>query len=102
MYILDLNALNDKYQRKNSDTNFLSYNVASWVDFRDIFARIGHIDMVFANAGVSEETDYFQDTYGKEGLLLEPRYRVIDYNYRAVLNVVKLSLSAIRKQQTWG
>ena len=102
MYILDLNVPKDDIQGKNSDINFLPCNVASWSELRGIFARVGHIDMVFANAGVSEETDYFQDTYDKEGHLVEPRYQVIDVNYRAVLNVVKLSLSAMRKQKTGG
>ena len=102
MYILDLNAPKDNIHSEKSDINFLPCNVASWSELRGIFARVGHIDMVFANAGVSEETDYFQDTYDNEGLLLEPRYRVIDVNYRAVLNVVKLSLSAMRKQKTGG
>ena len=58
--------------------------------------------MAFANAGVSEETDYFQDTHDKDGLLQESRYGVIDVNYRAVLNVIKLSLSAMRRQGTGG
>ena len=102
MYILDLNAPKDNVQSEDSDISFLPCNVASWSELRGIFARVGHVDMVFANAGVSEETNYFQDTYSKEGLLLEPRYGVIDVNYRAVLNVVKLSLSAMRKQKTGG
>lgn len=102
MYILDLNPPKDNIQSENPDITFLPCDVATWSELRAIFARVGHIDMVFANAGVSEETDYFQDTYDKEGLLLEPRYGVLGVNYRAVLNVVKLSLSAMRKQKTGG
>ncbi|MCJ1249458.1 Short-chain dehydrogenase/reductase prx4 [Trapelia coarctata] len=58
--------------------------------------------MVFANAGVSEEMDYFEDTFDESGQLQEPRYAVVEVNLRAVLNVIKLSLRAMRKQTTGG
>lgn len=101
MHILDLNPPNGEIQ-SSSGIEFSHCNVVSWSELRSIFERVGHVDMVFANAGVSEETDYFRDTHDQDGLLLEPRYGVIDVNYRAVLNVIKLSLSAMRKQGTGG
>lgn len=102
MHILDLNPPNEDIQSDSPGIEFSRCNVVSWGELRSIFERIGHVDMVFANAGVSEETDYFRDTHDKDGFLLEPRYGVIDVNYRAVLNVIKLSLSAMRKQGTGG
>lgn len=57
-----------------------------------------HIDIAVANAGVSQECDYFEDTFDSKGDVEEPRYAVVEVNYRAVLNFVKLSLSTFRKQ----
>lgn len=58
--------------------------------------------MVFANAGVSEETNYFADTFDSEGALEEPTYSVLGVNLRAVLNVVKLAWSRMRKDKVAG
>ena len=102
VHILDLNAPSKETPIESLGIEFIRCNVASWTHLQAVFTLIGHVDLVFANAGVSEETDYFRDTYDKEGLLEEPRYAVIDVNYRAVLNVVKLSLSAMRKQGAGG
>jgi NAD(P)-dependent dehydrogenase (short-subunit alcohol dehydrogenase family) len=60
------------------------------------------VDIAIANAGVSEEANYFKDTFDDDSNLIEPKYRVIDVNYRAVLNFVKLSLSFLRRQGTVG
>lgn len=59
--------------------------------------------LAFANAGISEHTDYFQDELGDDGLLAEPKYNeLLDVNLRAVINFVKLSASAMRRQGTGG
>lgn len=77
-------------------------NVADWTSLLQAFNEIGHVDIAIANAGVSEECDYFQDTYDTHGQLQEPKYRVIDVNYRAVLNFTKLALHAFRQQGPGG
>ena len=77
-------------------------NVASWKELSEAFSRIGHIDIAISNAGVSEECDYFVDTFDAEGHLEEPRYNVLEVNLRAVLNFVKLSLSAFKRQGPGG
>ena len=51
---------------------------------------MGKVDICVANAGVSEECDYFADTFDATGKLEEPGYRVIEVNYRAVVNFVKV------------
>ncbi|KAF9634861.1 Short-chain dehydrogenase/reductase SDR [Lasiodiplodia theobromae] len=81
---------------------FRHCDVADWGSLRQAFADIGHVDICVANAGVSQEADYFADTFGSDGLLEEPRYGVIDVNLRAVLNLVKLSISAFRAQGQRG
>lgn len=71
--------------------------MTKWAELRQAFDRIGKVDIAVANAGVSEETDYFKDTFDDAGRLLEPEYQVLDVNYRAVLSFIKLSLSKMRK-----
>ena len=69
---------------------------------RAIFQEVGHIDYAFANAGVSEETNYFADQFDSDGLLVEPAYAVLDVNLRGVYNVVKLAWSQMRADKTHG
>jgi Short-chain dehydrogenases of various substrate specificities len=71
--------------------------VTSWPALRAVFDEIPQVDIAIANAGVSEVCDYFVDTWDAEGKLEEPGYAVVEVNYRAVLNFVKLSLSAFRR-----
>ena len=99
MHILDLNP---PVEETPAGIEFTACNVTLWSELCAIFERIGHIDMVFANAGVSEEVDYFEDKFDENGQLQEPRYAVVEVNVRAVLNIVKLSLRAMRKQATGG
>ncbi|KAB2573547.1 Short-chain dehydrogenase/reductase SDR [Lasiodiplodia theobromae] len=77
-------------------------DVADWASLREAFTDIGHVDMAVANAGVSQDGDLFADVLDDGGQLAEPRYGVIDVNLRAVLNFVKLSVSAFRRQQKPG
>ncbi|KAK0618495.1 short chain dehydrogenase reductase [Bombardia bombarda] len=74
-------------------------DTTNWAALQAIFKSIGHIDIAVANAGVSQEADYFADSFDDNGDLVEPKYRVIDVNYRAVLNFSKLALSRFAKQQ---
>lgn len=102
VHILDLNPPDEERQRRPIGIEFTACNVASWDALSVAFERIGHLDLAFANAGVSEEADYFQDTFDESGRLQEPGYSVLDVNFRAVLNFVKLSWSKMRKQGTGG
>jgi len=99
VHILDLNP---PVEEIPSGIEFTGCSVTSWSELCVIFERIGHVDMVFANAGVSEEVDYFEDTFDENGQLQEPRYAVMEVNLRAVINVIKLSLRAMRKKATGG
>lgn len=81
---------------------FRRCDVTSWDELRDVFERVPSFEYVFANAGVSEERDYFADTVDDGGRLLEPSYAVLDTNVRAVLNTVKLGWSLMRKRRIAG
>lgn len=99
MHILDLNPPGEGTP---SGIDFIACSVTSWDELRGHFERIGRVDMVFANAGVSEERNYFEDTFDENGRLQEPRYAVLDVNLRAVLNTIKLGVRAMRKQASGG
>ncbi|KAK7178809.1 cytochrome P450 [Paraphaeosphaeria sporulosa] len=101
VHILDINAP-DEHACKPRFFNFISCDIASWQDLKSAFSRIGHVDLVFANAGVSEVTNYFHDTLDSNGDLVEPDMRLFDVNFRAVLNVVKLAWRAMKQQGTPG
>lgn len=83
---------------------FVSCDVTVWSQLRSCFLDIGHIDMVFANAGTVEKGRFLHESsdLGDDGLPLEPNHRILDVNYRAVLNVVKLSWSVMRRQESPG
>ncbi|KAH8807829.1 short chain dehydrogenase reductase [Xylogone sp. PMI_703] len=68
----------------------------------DAFAYAGDIDIAISNAGVSEEGDYFADTFDDAGNLLEPAYSVVEVNFRAVVSFTKLALSHFRKRKSQG
>ncbi|PVH90809.1 short chain dehydrogenase reductase [Periconia macrospinosa] len=77
-------------------------DVTSWSSLLAKFNEIGHIDIAVANAGVSQGFDLSADTFSESGELLEPDYKVIDVNFRSVINFVKLALSTFRKQGKGG
>ncbi|KAM4067578.1 cytochrome p450 [Hirsutella rhossiliensis] len=81
---------------------FHKCNVVDWKELRSVFEKVGGVDIVVANAGISEEADFFSDVYDSEGNLQEPAYEVIDVNLKAVLNVTKLALNKFAKQKPGG
>ncbi|KAI0407188.1 hypothetical protein F4802DRAFT_554459 [Xylaria palmicola] len=85
---------------------FIPCNVGKWVElraaFKSIVSEAGRIDIAIANAGVSEEYDYFEDRIDESGELAEPGFGVVDVNFRGVVNFVKLAVSQMRKQRRAG
>ncbi|TQN65039.1 Short-chain dehydrogenase/reductase ATR7, partial [Colletotrichum shisoi] len=81
---------------------FHECDITSWKQLSSVFSRIPHVDVAVANAGVSEEVDYFADIVYEAGELVEPEYSVLDVNVRATLNFIKLALSKFGKQGPGG
>ncbi|KAE8378308.1 short chain dehydrogenase reductase [Aspergillus bertholletiae] len=79
--------------------NFRKCDITNWSSLRDIFLSFEHIDIVVANAGVSQDPDYFTDILDENGLLKEPAHRAVDVNFRSVLNLTKLALRQFQKQK---
>lgn len=92
--ILDLNPPDEGLPER---TEYRHCNVAHWTEQRAGFAHFSRVDVVVANAGVSQEGDYLADTLDADGELQEPGYAVIDVNTRAVFNSVKLAVSIMRR-----
>lgn len=78
--------------------HFQECDIADWKAIRDVFLSLDHIDIAVANAGVSQDPDYFTDELDDDGQLLEPGHRVIDVNFRSVVNFTKLALRQFKKQ----
>lgn len=93
-YILDVNPPDEALP---SNTEFIKCNITSWGELCSAFERVKRVDIAVANAGVSEDGDYFEDTFDNAGKLLEPRYDVVKVNYQSVLNFVKLSVRSMRE-----
>lgn len=96
---LDLNPPEKESQApKNGTIEYRRCDVSSWEQLTAAFQYAGNIDIAVANAGICEETNYFEDTFDDvTGNLIEPKYRVLDINIRAVCNFTKLALSHFRK-----
>lgn len=98
-FILDLAGPDDGIP---SGATFIQCDVTSWADLQSAYKQVKHVDIAIANAGISEEHDYLDDKFEGSGELLEPQYRIIDVNFRGVLNSVKLALSYMRRQGNGG
>ncbi|KAL9591681.1 MAG: hypothetical protein Q9179_007476 [Wetmoreana sp. 5 TL-2023] len=102
VHILDIAPLEDPDAISNPDLIFHQCDVTAWVELRNAFQRVGRIDMVFANAGVGETTNYFTDQFDDNGNLQEPPSTLIDVNLRGMLYVIKLAWFYMKKQKCGG
>ncbi|KAK5371270.1 hypothetical protein LTS13_006647 [Exophiala xenobiotica] len=70
------------------NVDFLKTNVLVWKELLALFsftqAKYGRVDLVFANAGVPETQNAFEDVYDENGDLVEPTMTVIDVNLKSV------------------
>ncbi|CAG8952970.1 hypothetical protein HYFRA_00003160 [Hymenoscyphus fraxineus] len=90
---------NEALRVPSGSLQFHECDVTNWKSLRDTFLSFHHIDIAVANAGVSQDVDYFTDVLDSEGQLEEPSHRVVDVNFRSVLNFTKLALRQFQKQK---
>lgn len=113
MHAIDLNApdadTTDEardWEEWGPDFHFHRTDVRDWPALRAVFAAVGRVDLVFANAGEV-------DAYGLENLLQdvgvaaddklrEANFDAIDLNVRAVVNTVRLGHHAMKKHGVHG
>jgi len=60
------------------------------------------VDLVFANAGIGETTNYFTDNLDSHGNLQEPSSTLMDVNLRGMLYTIKLAWFAMKQQKSGG
>ncbi|KAG6356498.1 hypothetical protein INS49_015886 [Diaporthe citri] len=90
----------------SQDFEFVQANVTDWKALCNLFkkavSRFGHIDHVFANAGIAHQMDLLSDEFDEDGELKRPNHIVLDVNLAAVVDTVKLGLHYIRKNPSGG
>ena len=62
----------------------------------------GHIDHVFANAGIGNRADYLADEFDENGMLKEPTSLTYDINLKGVVNTSYLGIHHMRHQDPPG
>ena len=102
VHILDICPLEKEDVISHPALVFHSCDVTSWVQQRSAFKSAGHVDMVFANAGLSEKANYFTDVLDSNGDLQEPPSTLLDVNLTGVLYTVKLAWYAMKQQNPRG
>ncbi|KAK1145137.1 hypothetical protein N8T08_004570 [Aspergillus melleus] len=101
VYILDRNPPQAELAVKRN-ISYCACDITQWSSVLAAYRSISRVDILVANAGVSEEADYFHDSFDELGELVEPRYGALDVNLRGTLNVIKVALSMMRRSQTAG
>lgn len=86
---------------------FLETDVLSWSSLLALFQKAvelhGHVDHVFANAGIGDRTDYLASVLDREtGELLEPSALTLDINLKAVINTAYIGMHHMRQHGTAG
>ncbi|WPG98927.1 putative oxidoreductase ykvo [Acrodontium crateriforme] len=83
-------------QLSHPNHTFLRTNVSNWDDLKALFAlavqKHGHIDHVFANAGIGPKADYLNASYDIHGELLEPERGVYEVMVRGMVNTSYLGV----------
>jgi NAD(P)-dependent dehydrogenase (short-subunit alcohol dehydrogenase family) len=80
---------------------FCPANIANWEDMRSLFRearnRFGQVDIVIANAGLMESTNFFDFEEDEKGELIESKdsQRVLDVNLKGTLNSELLAYDLI-------
>lgn len=111
VHVIDLENPNE--EKSTTATNWQEWSnfhvhmadVRDWEPLQTIFNKIGHVDYVFANAGVTE-SDGLLNFLGKDtrsdGKILEPMYGGLDVNIRGVFNTVKLAYHSMKDNHVAG
>jgi NAD(P)-dependent dehydrogenase (short-subunit alcohol dehydrogenase family) len=85
---------------------YVQTNVASWADLTGLFRKAkehhGHIDHVFANAGIGPRANYLELETDENGDLKEPATDVLDINLKSVINTASLGIHYIKQQPEGG
>ncbi|KAI2470756.1 NAD(P)-binding protein [Annulohypoxylon bovei var. microspora] len=77
-------------------------NITSWdsqaTAFREVYEKVGHVDIVMANAGISEQ-GISSLTICDEDEPSQPRLRALDVNLTGTIYTVKLAIHYLKKNK---
>ncbi|CAD0098123.1 unnamed protein product [Aureobasidium mustum] len=95
--------MNPPLSNPNSDSyTWIRTNVTIWSDlvalFKGTLNQHGHIDHVFANAGMRPSTSYLALEEDPNGNPVEPSHLTLDVNLKGVINTASLGLHYMQKQ----
>ena len=89
-----------------SAVHFIRADVSSFLSLAAFFAAVhktaGHIDLVFANAGVIQPSSIWDDDFSPEGDLLEPSLFTLDVTLKGIIFTAKLAVSYFKRSPTPG
>jgi NAD(P)-dependent dehydrogenase (short-subunit alcohol dehydrogenase family) len=89
-------------QQQRPEIEYVKCDQSSWSELLITFKRWPQIDIVVANGGVTEYPNYFDDVFDEQGELEEPCQAVFRVNLIGTINVCKLAMSRMRKQESGG
>jgi NAD(P)-dependent dehydrogenase (short-subunit alcohol dehydrogenase family) len=85
-----------------SGLTFLKTNVTHWTELVALFKKAievhGHIDYVFANAGIGPRANYLELETDASGDLKEPNSEAIDVMLKGVINTACLAFHHMKKK----
>jgi NAD(P)-dependent dehydrogenase (short-subunit alcohol dehydrogenase family) len=90
-------------ESSSDNFTFLKTNVAEWQDqvrlFKETLKLHGHIDHVYANAGVGTRTNYVDGIeLDENGDPKEPTSFVLDVNLKGVIHTATLAVHYLRRE----
>ncbi|KAG8162672.1 hypothetical protein KVR01_007150 [Diaporthe batatas] len=86
----------------NMGIQYQKCDISNWAELSAVFSASSPVHIAVANAGQGEDGSYLKDSYDEQGNLLEPKYNVIDTNFRGTLNFIKLALHNMKKNSIKG
>lgn len=105
VHIFDLNAkAGEAVIREHTGLEFRQVDVTSWDSlssaFKAVFSSRGRLDLVFANAGVLPQEDFYAIDDAVPPV--EPRHTCININLKAVANTCQLTRYYLRTSKQLG
>ncbi|KAI9039698.1 NAD(P)-binding protein [Aspergillus affinis] len=80
---------------------YLPTNVTEWTSIRALFEQgyqhFGHIDHVFANAGIRPQSNFLEETFDEDSLLAPPNLGTVDVNLVGVVFTLRLGVYYLKR-----
>ncbi|KAB8209877.1 hypothetical protein BDV34DRAFT_221381 [Aspergillus parasiticus] len=80
---------------------FVKADTSSWDSLRNLFNEavktFGHIDHVFANAGIAPRTNFLDESIDENGELAPPDLKVLNVNLNGAIYTTRLAVHHFRK-----